>query len=345
MLKNWFKHNFYASIDPRMRMLKKKLGYAGVGIYWEIVEYIESCRGIYPRNALYSMICTKRITRRIVDEVLDDFFLFETNEEGRVCLSDIVAGECDKEYLKELMMAKAAEICSEETTEPSNSEEKGAQKITGDTPDCGREMTGDTPNCGQKTAGYPVSQGARVKNRREENRLDDDDDLRVACATLPSSPSSPTPAQSTPDAPPKASWMKHVEPLRQENTSWQETVCMKSGYGNLLRRRWQQAIDEFVKHIIEHDQGFSIHTSHDARYYFASYARQTVRSGQKLKDTLQQADDHDNAERQSQDPYRYEQLIDGNRYANGCPIPAEAPPRPTSTAVWNEATGEWSEAI
>ena len=41
--------------------------------------------------------------------------------------------------------------------------------------------------------------------------------------------------------------------------------------------------------------------------------------------------------------YRYEQRIDGKRCYMGCPLPDDAPPRPSPKAIWNNLAGCWHE--
>ena len=41
------------------------------------------------------------------------------------------------------------------------------------------------------------------------------------------------------------------------------------------------------------------------------------------------------------DPYRFEKRIGGQRTYMGCPIPDEAPPRPEDNAIWNDRTKQW----
>lgn len=327
MKKYWFKHHGKASADPRMRMLKEAFGYAGIGVYWEIVERIETWGdGQYPRKELVAVLRNHRVSGKMLNSILDDFFLFEKNEYDDVVLSSILVGECDDSMLVELQKERQREKAKEEERrkifemrqqwlpldEDFLGETAGENHVT---PEKSEE---ETPLTLEKSGELETAQGAHDKEeiREEKNKIIDDE-----------------------------SWMKYVEPLKQEQTGWQDVVCMKSGYGTLLRRRWQKAIEEFVRHVIEHDQGHTIHTTHDARYYFASFARLSVKSGVKLRDTLQQIEDEEARMRSEGDPYRYELNIDGVRYAAGRPIPNEAPPRPTSTAVWNDATGEWGEAI
>ncbi len=369
MKKYWFKHHGQASSDPRMRLLKKELGYAGVGVFWEIMECIEMWGGgRYPRKGIYIIVRSRRVTHRMIDRILDEFFLFECDGYDYIRVSDLAVGDCDVDEFEE-MMKHAPNLHHEDVCISPDSNVKGGREITEIMSDCGHKMTEITPNSGHEMTEIVVPQGARVENRLDENRLEVDDDMRVACEKDPLCPTGISPVKGekagamredplcpTGISPVKGekagavcgaeeAWLRFVEPLREEQTGWQDVVCMKSGYGALLRRRWQEAIEEFVRHVVEHDQGHTIQNAHDARYYFASYARLSVRSGQKLRDCLQANEDAEAEERKESDPYRYELRVDGVRYASGRPIPPEAPPRPTATAVWNDATGSWSESI
>ncbi len=189
---HWFKHSCQASTDPRMRMLKKQMGFAGIGMFWEIVEIIDMMGGgCQHRRAIYDLARANDIPLNKVGRILNNFFLFEIKKHDKIRLSLIPLGEFDEARF-EKMMKRATYPCRQKPTRRSKSKkgsepettkakQKRRRKITGHTPIRGRKMTGNTPNCGQKMVGYVVSQGARVKNRLEENRLDVDDDLRVAC--------------------------------------------------------------------------------------------------------------------------------------------------------------------
>ncbi len=120
---HWFKHSCQASMDPRMQMLKKKMGYAGIGIFWEIVEWMDLFGGGWQnRKTICGLAYGNGISSRKVGRILDEFFLFESNQYGRVRLSEIPIGECDKTEFEE-MMKKTLKTCSQEPAKPSNSEE------------------------------------------------------------------------------------------------------------------------------------------------------------------------------------------------------------------------------
>ena len=115
MKKYWFKHHGKASTDPRMKMLKEALGYAGIGVYWEIVEYIETWGdGQYPRKALLSVLVSPRVSKKMVNSILDDFFLFERNEFEDIVLSGIAVGECSDLMLQQMLQSSKREQEEEE---------------------------------------------------------------------------------------------------------------------------------------------------------------------------------------------------------------------------------------
>lgn len=110
MKKYWFKHHGQAMADPRMRLLKEQLGYAGIGVYWEIVERIETWGdGQYPRKELIAALRSRQLSSRMITSVLDDFFLFEENEFGDVVLSCAPVGECPDHELMLMQRQKEKE--------------------------------------------------------------------------------------------------------------------------------------------------------------------------------------------------------------------------------------------
>ena len=97
------KHHGRASEDPRMLLLKEQHGYAGIGVYWEIVEHIETWGdGQYPRKELVKAIRSPRASTKLINSVLDDFFLFDRNEFEDIVLNWIPVGECLDVQLDEL---------------------------------------------------------------------------------------------------------------------------------------------------------------------------------------------------------------------------------------------------
>ncbi|WP_438264233.1 DUF7833 domain-containing protein, partial [Bacteroides cellulosilyticus] len=134
-------------------------------------------------------------------------------------------------------------------------------------------------------------------------------------------------------------WQEVVDGLAVR-TPWLEAACIHSGYGELLMRHIETAVDCFKKHIEVYDKWHNLLSESDARRYFVNFTNPGQHTSQALYATLMALD----AKQQSAappDPYRYEQRIDGRRTYLGCLIPDNAPPRPDNTAFWNETTNSW----
>ncbi len=134
-----------------------------------------------------------------------------------------------------------------------------------------------------------------------------------------------------------------VQLLDPDNTVWKEVVCMQSGYSMLLAQHWENAVREFVLHIVAYDTANQIHTPEEARYYFNSFVKLSTKSGQALKMCLGKLNEKALPAISGNNPYRYEEQTDGTRYSNGRPIPPTAPPRPSPSAVWNDSDDTWSD--
>ena len=95
MKERMIKHHRRASEDSRMLLLKEQHGYAGIGVYWEIVERIMTWGdGQYPRKELVKAIRSPQAPKKLINSVLDDFFLFDRNDYNDVVLNWIPVGEC-----------------------------------------------------------------------------------------------------------------------------------------------------------------------------------------------------------------------------------------------------------
>ena len=86
-----------------MLLLKEQHGYAGIGVYWDIVERIMTWGdGQYPRKELVKAIRSPQAPKKLINSVLDDFFLFDRNEFEDIVLNWIPVGECLDVQLDEL---------------------------------------------------------------------------------------------------------------------------------------------------------------------------------------------------------------------------------------------------
>ena len=314
---NWMKHYSKAGLDMRMQNVINDMGYFGVGLYWTLCERIE-CRGegSYPRKQLIQELKSRRLNSRHIHKLLDEYNLFFTSPEGTVSLSPLCPGNTKEK------------ITSQEPVLPH--EPTPQQPLVDDEPTSQQPSVHDEPN--PHGTSVQTAQGARVIKRNYKER-----DYKERIYNNTNLPEWIL-KQS------EQSWYPYIAPLLySEQAAWREVVCMQSGYGTLLMRHWETAIGQFALHITAYGTGRQIRSINDAQYYFNSFVKLTTASGKTLKGALEKLEACLQSEADRSNPYLYEEHINGIRYANGCPIPSQAPPRPSPSAVWDDASDTWNE--
>ena len=316
---SWFKHNGNASFDSRMVALQEALGYFGIGVYWTMVERIECWGdGIYPRKRLIQELAHTRTDKVKMAQVLDDFNLFVTLESGFVILKKGSYG-----------------VKSVSTSTPNESE-NNQNTVTNDiesTPQRARVYTEE-----DKTKTTTSSSTTNIKTLKNEN-IKKSLNYRAsrtqsqAClncrgaaenhseAEILNSQSSMFNPQSLSD---KAS--RFAAEMAADRGEWHEMVCMKSGYGTLLHKYWEQAVTQWHQHVISYSTDSDVYSLQRARYYFNSFVKLSTKTGQDLKALLEVME-----ARTTQSVTEAEAL------------PPGAPPRPSPKAIWNPAKEEWCE--
>ena len=127
-------------------------------------------------------------------------------------------------------------------------------------------------------------------------------------------------------------WERYVDELAHEQ-SWIEIMAMRSGLGEGFVQRFGEVLKYFKQHIQAVGNEKDIQSPSDANRYFCFYNTPGSVTFRKLVDELQKPID--------KGKYKYEDYdaATGQRSYCGVPIPADAPPRPNSQAVWCE--GKW----
>ena len=314
---NWMKHYSKAGLDLRIQNVINDMGYFGVGLYWTLCERIECWgEGSYPRKQLVQELKSRRLNSRHINKLLDEYNLFFTSPEGTVSLSHLCPGNTKEK------------ITSQEPVLPH--EPTPQQPLVDDEPTSQQPSVHDEPN--PHGTSVQTSQGARAikrdyKERDYKERIYNNTNLPEWILKRC-----------------EQSWYPYIAPLLySEQAAWREVVCMQSGYGTLLMRHWETAIGQFALHITAYGTGRQIRSINDAQYYFNSFVKLTTASGKALKGALEKLEACLQSEADRSNPYLYEEHINGIRYANGCPIPSQAPPRPSPSAVWDDASDTWNE--
>lgn len=78
----------------------------------------------------------------------------------------------------------------------------------------------------------------------------------------------------------------------------------------------------------------------EVKSYFSNFVANGSVTNKKIRVALEYEMSQQN-KRNGRYAYRYEQLVDGKRMYLGHEIPDDAPPRPDSSAVWDEVKKKW----
>lgn len=78
---NYFSHDFNARHDPKMVKLRLKMGMNGIGIYWALVEMLYEQGGEIKLSDIDFIAKEWREKRKKIEEVIQNFDLFEKNSE------------------------------------------------------------------------------------------------------------------------------------------------------------------------------------------------------------------------------------------------------------------------
>ena len=314
---SWFKHNGNASFDSRMVALQEALGYFGIGVYWTMVERIECWGdGIYPRKRLIQELAHTRTDKVKMAQVLDDFNLFVTLESGFVILKKGSYG-----------------VKSVSTSTPNESE-NNQNTVTNDIeskPQRARVYTEeDKTNTSSSTTNIKTLKNENIKKSLNDRASRTQSQASLNCrgaaenhseAVILNSQSSMFNPQSLTD---KTS--RFAAEMAADRGEWHEMVCMKSGYGTLLHKYWEQAVTQWHQHVISYSTDSDVYSLQRARYYFNSFVKLSTKTGQDLKALLEVME-----ARATQST------------TEGDALPPGAPPRPSPKAIWNPASETWCE--
>ena len=122
-------------------------------------------------------------------------------------------------------------------------------------------------------------------------------------------------------------WERYVDELAKEQT-WIELMAMRSGLGEGFVHRFGEVLKHFKQHIQSLGNEKDIQSPSDAKRYFCFFNTPGSVTFRKLVDELQKPVDKGEYKFEDHDP------TTGERSYCGVPIPADAPPRPNSQAVW-----------
>ena len=363
---NWFKHYANMATDERMMRMESEMGYIGTGIFWRAMELINGMGGSYPLKGLLYTIKNRHAKQGKVMQVIMGYGLFEVDSVGLVRFCEVSKRALAE--LSQLPNGTASEDVIIGTRAVEREEKKREEENTLLNPPCEEvvselvtsnelQATNDelTVSChpeqseGSVNASNRDDTGGRNQILHSVNSVQDDkvsDNNTIPRDSVPSVSS--------------VVCSSIIHELRT-NRSWQEAVCITSGYGALLMRHFDRAVDIFLQHVKAGADEVELSDRRRAMNYFRNFTRLSHPAGRRLKEELERADsppqspqrgeERSNAllspplgEPEGASPFEDPPGPNGERsYHGGRPLPPDAPPRPSPQAEWDEAEGKWWE--
>ena len=314
MKRNFYlQHQLMAMHDPRIQNLFDKEGPRGIGTYWIIIEKLSLLPDAKAQLKYLRSSTSKKLSITYIEKIIRNFQLFVLEEDGSFSPEELNPVKKKEKKTAKSDRANAVADAKNDENRQKTAEEK-------------------TENSNEKQANALNTSTDKETSREvfKENIKD---------ITTSAIKEKETAAADDVNFNPIRPWQEVVDGLAVR-TPWLEAACIHSGYGELLMRHIETAVDCFKKHIEVYDKWHNLLSESDARRYFVNFTNPGQHTSQALYATLMALD----AKQQSAappDPYRYEQRIDGRRTYLGCLIPDNAPPRPDNTAFWNETTNSW----
>ena len=320
---NWFKHYANMATDDRMMRMENEMGYIGTGIFWRAMELINAMGGSYPIKGLLYTIKNRHAKQGKVMQVIMNYGLFEVDSVGLV---------------------RFCEMPKRKLAEP-------LQLPNG--------TASDEPIIGTHVIERKEREKESPSNSPVEGMMSDDKRRGAPCG-YPNETENTHHGAPTRDAPTVDNKESPIIHELRTNRSWQEAVCMNSGYGALLMRHFDRAIDIFLQHVKAGADEVELTDRRRAMNYFRNFTRLSHPAGRALKEELEKRDKSDELQVTSYECHPDGKLVacssslitespfedppgpNGERsYHGGRPLPPDAPPRPSHQAEWDEAEEKW----
>ena len=277
-------------------------GAAGYGLYWGILEYLRS-----QNNYQGDIRAIKGIARQLkcrIDKairVLENYGLFVI-ENTTFYSTDLI------EKMQPLEKKRAQKRTTQSNESVSQNEQTLSEKSISLS---ANEESLSKPSCNsleiKQSSSLSKVKESKVKESKVSSSSKEDDDVAAVPVSL--------------------AWERYVDELAKEQI-WIELMAMRSGLGEGFVHRFGEVLKHFKQHIQSLGNEKDIQSPSDAKRYFCFFNTPGSVTFRKLVDELQKPVDKGEYKYEDRDP------TTGQRSYCGVPIPADAPPRPNSQAVW-----------
>ena len=276
-------------------------GAAGYGIYWALMEYLRVQDGyVGDLQALASLKRQLKIRQAKLDRVLYDFGLFEFYKETFYSRK---LNEVMKPFEERRARIDAYKR-NKEMEKILKFSEIGSEKSDIVPLEVKGQGKGEGKGEGKEDTSSPISSSSTAEAAEEK---------------VLSSSFVPT-------------WERYIDELKDDE-QWMELIAMRSGLKQQFYTLFPRIVESFKRHVRAIGNEGHIVSSGDAKHYFWFFMNPSSPTYKNLILELQKPVDKGKYKYEDRDP------VTGQRSYCGVPIPADAPPRPNSQAVWCD--GKW----
>ncbi|HEX8660070.1 MAG TPA: DUF4373 domain-containing protein [Hymenobacter sp.] len=195
-MKNFFSHDEGARNDPKLIKVLMRLGQEGKGVYWDLVEMLYEQSGYLLLSECESYAFALRTKCELIDALIRDFGLFETDEEK--FWSNSVLKRLDLRYAKSAKAAESAAKRWENANAMRTHSDGNAKK--------GKENKGKESNSSLRSE-LPPTPGGGLAQKKIEGPASAS--VPAASPTLPPVAPAPLPSPSVSSWPPPDPALPH----------------------------------------------------------------------------------------------------------------------------------------
>ena len=283
-----------------MKLIEKE-GMTGYGIYWALMEYLR-VQDDYTGDVRILKTLARQLKTKLskVEAVLYNYGLFT--------LTDFTFRSTKLDTMMKPLEDKRKAMSKRNVSKLEAERKQSESKVE---TECKQAV------CNSLGTNTDISL-SKVKESKEEN--------------TPSISSSSAEAAEGKTAQYTPAWEQYVDSLQQEE-QWKELMAMRTGLKKDFYKFFPCIVENFKQHVRLLGNEGRILSPSDAKHYFCFYLDPGSVTFKKLWEELHKPID--------KGKYKYEDYdaATGQRSYCGVPIPADAPPRPNSQAVWCD--GKW----
>ena len=305
----WQKHWNNTTSDPRMQLLLSEMGVRGYGIYWLISERLSACQqGAILQQQLVLDMRSRRLNSQYILQVINNYYLFETDEGGYVRHHPMAIGYMNAHTLH---LLRTGQLGCEALCHPAGAVGSGQVAVA-------RTPVQRSSNAQP----IPTLYYARAREKKKSiSFLKNEIQTRARERTETMLQEGKQGEARLQEGEQGEKWLQQGK----QGEAWLQEG--KQG------EKWLQQGEQREAWLQEGKQSGA-----GSSWAIKAECRWASKAGSRWASNAESRWASNAGSRE-----QFEELIGGRRCADGKPIPDEAPPRPSATAVWDAGAHQWLE--